>query len=162
MLLLTVMAGLMLATSEPQANELVGDKKEVGKSAEPKIFAKTPTGVIYQSVAVRSSKELSLLTPSNAPAGADAAALAKVLKVDAIDWKKQMVIVVYGGEKPTGGYSVEVKSLEIKDKKLVVRWKLKSPGADDIVAQVITYPSLTILVDRFDGEVVFDPAGAKK
>lgn len=69
-----------------------------------------------------------------------------------------MVIVIYGGERGTGGFSVEVKSLEVKDGKLIVHWKLKSPGADDIVAQVITYPSQVILVDRFEGKVEFDQA----
>jgi hypothetical protein len=151
-LTLTLLAALPVA----------GDKKDAGKTAEPKIYAKTPIGVIYKSVAVKSSAELSFLTPSNAPAGADAAALARVLKVDSIDWKKQMVIVVYGGEKPTGGYSMQVKSLEIKDKKLIVHWKLISPGPGSIVTQAITHPSLTILVDRFDGEVVFDPAPTAK
>lgn len=151
-LTLTLLAALPVA----------GDKNEAGKTAEPKIYAKTAIGVIYKSVAVRNSKELSFLTPSNAPAGEDAAALARVLKVDSIDWKKQMVIVVYGGEQRTGGYSVEVKSLEIKDNKLIVHWKLNSPGPGSIVSQVISHPSLTILVDRFDGEVVFDPAPAAK
>jgi hypothetical protein len=83
-------------------------------------------------------------------------------EINALDLEKQMVIVVYAGEKRTGGYSVEVKSLEVKDKKLIVHWKLNSPGPDDIVTQAITHPQLVLLVDRFDGEVVFDPPFPKK
>jgi hypothetical protein len=83
--------------------------------------------------------------------------LAKKLKVESIDWKKHMVVVVSGGRQPTGGYSVEVKDLEIKDGKLIVHWKLNAPAPGSFVTQVITTPTLTILVDRFEGDVVFDP-----
>jgi hypothetical protein len=121
------MLSLVMTLTLAGAISEVGAKEDAGKSAEPKIYAKTPIGVIYKSVAIKSSAEVSFLTPSNAPAGEDAAALARMLKVEAIDWKKQMVIVVFGGEQRTGGYSVEVKSLEIKDKKLIVHWKLNAP-----------------------------------
>jgi hypothetical protein len=69
-----------------------------------------------------------------------------------------MVVVISGGQQRTGGYSVEAKSLEVKDGKFIVRWKLNAPGPGSIVTQAITYPTLTILVDRFEGDVVFDPA----
>jgi hypothetical protein len=45
----------------------------------------------------------------------------------------------------------------VKDKKLVVNWKLNSPPPGSFVTQALTTPSLTILVDRFEGDVVFDP-----
>jgi hypothetical protein len=32
--------------------------------------------------------------------------MAKRLKVESIDWKKQMIVVATAGPKPTGGYSV--------------------------------------------------------
>src|SRR5262245_39816535 len=41
------------------------------------------------------------------------AELAKTLKVDNIDWTKQMLIVVTAGVKPSGGYSVEITSLKV-------------------------------------------------
>jgi hypothetical protein len=111
----------------------------------PKILAKTPSSFGKGgSTVIRTADE---------KATAD---LAKKLKVDAIDWKKQMVIVIAGGQQRTGGYSVEAKSLEVKDGKLIVHWKLNAP--DGIATQVISYPALTILVDRFEGDVVFDPA----
>jgi hypothetical protein len=136
-----------------------GDKK----ADVPKIYAKTSATNIGTTVVIKSGEQLAKLGRGDAEAAT--ASLAKSLKVDKIDWKKQMVIVISAGQKPTGGYSVEVKSLEVKDGKLVVNWKLNSPAPGSIVAQVITHPGLTILVDRFDGDVVFDPktpAVAKK
>ena len=133
------------------------------KAQEIKIHAKAPTSglQIHQTLAIKNLQELNLAVPANGTAKEYEEILAKQLKVKKIDWDKQMVIVVFGGKQPTGGYSVELKSLEAKDKKLIVHWKLKSPGPDDIVTQAITYPELVLLVDRFDGQVAFDTAPKK-
>ena len=132
------------------------------KAQEIKVYAKVPSGMYRKTQVMRTEKELNLATPIGGKKYDIVKKTAGILRVDSIDLKKQMVIVVYGGEQRTGAHSVELKSLEVKDKKLVVHWKLNSPGPDDIVTQAITYPELVILVDRFDGEVVFDPAPLKK
>lgn len=136
------------------------------KAKEIKIHAKAPSGVggVYrQMLVIRSVEELSKVIPANGKDGKQLTQMAAAqLKVKTIDWDKQMMIVTYAGEKPTGGYSVDLKSLEVKDKMLIVNWKLNSPGPDDLVTQAITHPELVILVDRFDGQVVFDPPALKK
>jgi hypothetical protein len=81
--------------------------------------------------------------------------LAEVFKVPAIDWEKQMVIVVTAGAKPTGGYSVEIVGVEAKDKTLTVRWKLNVPSPDSIVAQAFTHPAQAVLVETAEGEPKF-------
>jgi hypothetical protein len=116
--------------------EAGGAPKVIAKSSAP--FGKGPSSVMRTAEDTATDR------------------LAKTLKVDSIDWKKQMVIVISGGQRPTGGYSVELTSLEVKDKKLIVHWKLNVPTG--ITPQVVTHPTLTVLVDRFDGDVVFDPA----
>jgi hypothetical protein len=88
--------------------------------------------------------------------------LAQALKVPSIDWDKQMVVVVTAGAKPTGGYSVEITSLSVKDKTLTVHWKLKSPGPGSIVTQAFTHPAQAVLTERFEGEVKFDPPAKGK
>lgn len=134
------------------------------KTAAPKIHAKTPARIGAAALVIKSGDDLAKLQKIDADKAA--AQLAKQLKVDAIDWKKQMVICIQGGTQRTGGYSVEVKSLEVKDGKLIVNWKLNTPPPGSIVTQAFTNPALTILVDRFDGDVVFEPksppAGAGK
>ncbi len=132
------------------------------KAQEIKVYAKASPGVYRKTQVMRTEKELNLATPIGGKNYDITKITAGILKVDSIDLKKQMVIVIYGGEKPTGGYSVEMKSLEVTDKKLIVHWHLKAPGPDDFVTQAITYPELVLLVDRFDGEVVFDSPLPKK
>src|SRR5436190_442998 len=99
--------------------------------------------------------------PINDPAKASESA-ALMLKVKEIDWKTEMLIVVSASTKRSGGYSVEVTGLEVnKDKELIVKWKLNAPGPNQPVTAALTHPAQTILVDRFEGKVVFDPAPPK-
>jgi hypothetical protein len=88
--------------------------------------------------------------------------VAQLLKVKTIDWDKQMLVVAAAGKKPTGGYRVEVRSLSVKDKTLLVRWEVHSPAPDAVVTQAITYPAQMVLVERFDGPVKFDPPAKDK
>jgi len=132
------------------------------KAPTIKVYAKASASVYRQNLVMRTEVELNRATPIGGKNYDITKIVAGLMKVDSIDLKKQMIIAIYAGEKPTGGYSIELKSLEVKDKKLVVHWNLKSPGPDDIVTQAITHPALVLLVDRFDGEVVFDPAPPKK
>ncbi len=87
--------------------------------------------------------------------------LAQALKVDKIDWEKQMVVVATGGAKPTGGYKVEIQALQVKDGALTVKWKLHSPQPGSIVTQAFTHPGEAVLVEKFEGKVTFDPPAPK-
>ncbi len=89
------------------------------------------------------------------------ALLAKMLKVEKIDWQKHMLILISGGVQRSGGYSVQVNKLAIADKTLTVHWKLNRPKPGQPVTLALTHPGLMVLADRFDGEVRFDPAPPK-
>src|SRR5262249_17340162 len=52
------------------------------------------------------------------------AELARLFKVDSIDWKKQMVVVITAGVKPTGGYNIDITSIKSSGKETTVNWKL--------------------------------------
>jgi hypothetical protein len=156
--------------NDEKKEERKGGNKVEGAS-EVKILAHSPWkpalkgGDPPQNV-FRSAEELAKASGLEKPEGEEAQkkateAAAKALKVDDIDWKKQMVIVVTGGMKRTGGYSIEITKIETADKTMTVHWKLISPGARSAVTQTITHPALTVIVDRFEGTVVFDPPAAK-
>ena len=152
------MLSFVVTLSLAACSHAVFTGQDVKKDPEPKIHAKTSARIAAGTLIIRSSEQLGKLQsidPDKASAN-----LAKTLKVNAIDWKTQMVVVISGGSQPTGGYSVDVKSLEVKDGKLTVNWKLNRPGPETIVTQAFTMPSLAILVDRFEGEVLFNPKSA--
>jgi hypothetical protein len=86
--------------------------------------------------------------------------LAKALKVESIDWSKQMLVVVTGGVKPTGGWQIDVQKVVVDGKKCVVVWQLTPP--DGFATQAFTHPSLVALVDRCEGTVEFAVAPPSK
>jgi hypothetical protein len=112
----------------------------------------------YGGVAIRSAEDLVALSRKAKSAKDPAvqkeieAQLAILLDVDAIDWSKQMVLAVRG-EPGTKADRIHFDSLTVEGKVLTVAWKVRprpphaGPGT----------PIALILVDRFDGEVKFQP-----
>lgn len=125
------------------------------KGSTLKVHAKTSQRTRAASGVIRSAKELA--QGSGTTPDAATARLAKAFNLPTIDWDRHMVITISGGVQRTGGYSVALEGLDVKDKSLVVRWKLNRPAPGRPVTQAFTHPMLTILVDRFDGPVRFDP-----
>ena len=60
--------------------------------------------------------------------------------VPEVDFTQYRVIAVFAGEKPTGGYSVEIISVETTNSLLVITVKYRQPGAEDIVTEAMTHP----------------------
>ncbi len=139
------------STAGDTASGSTTSTSEGGKADSPKVLAKAPIKLGATSAAIRSAEELAKLN-------AKAEDVARALKIDKIDFSKQMLVVISGGPRPTGGFGVEYKSAEVKDKKLVIHWVLKTPAKDAFVTQAFTHPMLVVLMDRFDGDIVFDPA----
>jgi hypothetical protein len=147
------------------------DEKDVDSSTEVKILGRGVWRLAsksddQQQIVIRNAEELAKASGLEKPDGEEAQkkateAAAKALKVDDIDWKKQMLIVVTGGVKRTGGYSVEITKIETSDKVMTVHWKLNSPKPGSPVTQTITHPAQTVIVEQFEGKVVFDPPAAK-
>ncbi len=113
-------------------------------------------------IVIRSAKELALSHGELADkAETDAAKTqavveaARLFKVEDIDWKTQMIIVVSAGAKPTSGYTVEITGLDEQDDVLTAHWRLNSPNPGDFVNESFTHPAQAVLTARFDGKVVF-------
>jgi hypothetical protein len=68
----------------------------------------------------------------------------------AIDFNKQIVVGVFLGEKPTGGYDVEIIRAEQSDGALVIHYREKSPLPGSIAIQALTQPFHIIQVIRDD------------
>lgn len=57
-------------------------------------------------------------------------------------YQKDQLIVLSLGQKPTGGYSVELTKAEYKPKELNLYVNVIEPKPGDMVTEVITYPTL--------------------
>src|SRR5262249_42999104 len=135
------------------------DEKPAGR--ELKVIAQGNARIGAGSSVIRSAKELAAAEGGKGDPAAAVARLAKLLKLEAIDWENQMIIVISGGVQRSGGYSVELKKLAAADKTLTVHWTLNRPKPGQPVTLALTHPMLTVLVERFDGEVRFDPPPPK-
>jgi PrcB C-terminal len=67
-----------------------------------------------------------------------------------IDFKRQIVVAVFLGEKPTGGYDVEIIRIDQSDGALVIHYREKSPLPGSIAIQALTQPFHIIQVVRDD------------
>ncbi len=84
------------------------------------------------------------------------AQLAKLLKVDAIDWDKQMVVAIWGGAARVHHQEIAFHSFTVKGNALTVTWNETGswlPGC--------TRARGVALVERFNGPVLFNPSAQK-
>jgi hypothetical protein len=106
---------------------------------------------------IRSAKELAtLLRMKEEEMAVDA--MKKMLKVDALDFDKQMIVVASAGAQSSGGYKFEITSLKVADDTLKVKWKLEAPQG--FATNAFTHPNQAVLVEKFEGKVRFDPPAA--
>jgi hypothetical protein len=115
--------------------------------ANIRTVVKGPTSGIHlaKQVVVRSAEEWQELWRAHGASGQD----------PAIDFSREMVVGVFGGERPTSGYGVEiVRTLEAIGT-LIVDYVETRPAADAITAQIVTSPYHLVAVPKHDGEVRF-------
>jgi hypothetical protein len=76
----------------------------------------------------------------------------------AVDFSREMVVAVFMGSRPTGGYSVEIVSAKDIGGSLLVSYRERSPARDVMTAQVLTAPFHIAAVPKFAGDVRFEKA----
>ncbi len=62
----------------------------------------------------------------------------------------RVFVVISAGERPTGGYSVVVDSVEIEGNAIIIKAHLISPKPTDMVTQAFTYPAVEIELSNLD------------
>jgi hypothetical protein len=72
-----------------------------------------------------------------------------------IDFSAEIIIGVFLGEKPTGGYDIEITGVLEKGNYIEVLYKVAEPDPDEMVIQSITSPYHIIKLERKDMEFVF-------
>ena len=150
----------------PGRLEVVSPAGEKPAVKELKVLARTDwnmaTGMAPTGLAIRNPEQLALAhgePPDKATLDSvqerDATLIDRMFKVEQIDWKTQMIVVVTAGAKPTTGYSVGITGLDVHDEVLTVHWSLTAPELGDFVKTVVTHPGQAVLTERFEGKVVF-------
>ena len=66
------------------------------------------------------------------------------------DFTKYSIAYIHLGKMNTGGYRVEIVSMEKKEDKVIIYAKDFSPGKNCMVTQVITYPMASVYFEKVD------------
>ena len=61
-----------------------------------------------------------------------------------VNFDEHRLLVLFAGSRSTGGYSIEVESIEESDASIDVRVRVLSPAPDAMVTQVITSPFVVV------------------
>jgi hypothetical protein len=83
-----------------------------------------------REVVVRSEQEWKTLWRQHAPSGPP----------PAVDFRKEIVVGVFAGQRPTEGYRVEIVRVERESEGFSVVYRVEGPAPDALAAQVLTQP----------------------
>lgn len=72
-----------------------------------------------------------------------------------IDFEEELVLAVFMGMKPSGGYSVEIIEVVEKENIIEVMYAETMPSEDDMVSMAITYPEHIIKIEKIDKPIEF-------
>jgi len=78
------------------------------------------------------------------------------ISISDINFPEEMVVGVFIGEKPSGGYDVEVTGVLNQKEYIEFLIKTVEPGPDDIVTEAITSPYHIIKLKSSDKEFLFN------
>lgn len=73
----------------------------------------------------------------------------------AVDFDDKIVIAVFAGQQPSGGYSVSISSIKRVNDNLLVSLKFSEPDNNASVTLALTQPYIMLATDRVDGKIVF-------
>lgn len=77
-----------------------------------------------------------------------------------LDFSRLTVVALFAGERPTGGYRIQVDGVvedPAKARKAIVRYRVVPPARDALVTQALTYPYIVIAIERKLDEIALDP-----
>ncbi|HHY14157.1 MAG TPA: protease complex subunit PrcB family protein [Thermoanaerobacterales bacterium] len=77
------------------------------------------------------------------------------------EYEDDLYVFVSYGEKPTGGYTVEITDIDEKSDALEVVVNFTQPNPDDNVTHAITYPYDMKVVEPTDKEIIFIAEGSE-
>ena len=73
-----------------------------------------------------------------------------------VDFAKNMVVAVFLGSRPSGGYEAQITGVRLEGGMLVVQWAERRPAPGQTAAQVMTSPAHIATVARHEGQVRFE------
>lgn len=70
-----------------------------------------------------------------------------------VDFAAKDIVLLCGGEKPTGGYWVRIDAISQVGNELFVSGRANKPGEDAVTTQALTYPYHAVLIDKTSANI---------
>lgn len=86
----------------------------------------------------------------------------KGIKKNNIDFDDNIVIAIFAGQQPSGGYSLSVTNLKRIDENLFVTVNFHQPAQNEKVGLALTQPFIILSTKRVDGKIIFLAPPSKK
>ena len=67
-----------------------------------------------------------------------------------IDFERESVLIIFGGQRPTGGYKISPQSITREGEKLVVVAPIVPPAKGSMTIQVLTAPYVVLAIEKVD------------
>jgi hypothetical protein len=72
-----------------------------------------------------------------------------------VDFTRSTVLAIFLGTRPTAGFRVEIVRVERVADAIVVTWRERKPGPDEMAAQMMTTPFLLATIERTAATIRF-------
>lgn len=69
-----------------------------------------------------------------------------------VDWTREMVVCALLGERPSGGFSIQIEEVDRKPKPWIVYARERVPAEGALVPMMTTAPYHLVVTERHDGE----------
>ncbi len=79
----------------------------------------------------------------------------KRVKLPQFNFSDNMVLAVFCGQKPSGGYTIKIEKLKMEEDFLAVYFSYHEPGSRENVTLAITQPFHMISTARYTGKIQF-------
>ena len=71
-----------------------------------------------------------------------------------VDFDQHDLFIVALGERPTGGYAVNIDSIQLEGGELAVTGTASAPAADAVTTQALTYPYSAVLIPNTSADKI--------
>ena len=73
----------------------------------------------------------------------------------AVDFGDNIVIALFAGQQPSGGYSININNIKQVDNNLFVTINFTEPNKNEGVTLALTQPYIMVTTEKNDGKVIF-------
>lgn len=77
------------------------------------------------------------------------------VKLPVVNFETEMVLAIFAGQQPSGGYSIKIEKIKLIDETLKIYFSYREPGPSENVTLAITQPYHIVRAEKRKGKIEF-------